>query len=63
MGLVCGYYCGTAILWRYRGTAVVPANQTHIYRKSNVMYFYIIWAWFAGSTAVPRYFGGIAVPQ
>ena len=34
MGLVCGYYCGTAILWRYRGTAVVPANQAHIYRKS-----------------------------
>ena len=27
------------------------------------MYFYIIWAWFAGSTAVPQYFGGIAVPQ
>ena len=22
MGLVFGYYCGTAILWRYRGTAV-----------------------------------------
>ena len=32
MGLVYGYYCCTAILPKYRDTAVVPANQTHIER-------------------------------
>ena len=59
MGLVCGYYCGTAIPPKYHGTAVVPANQAHIYRMSNVMsfslYMGLVCGYYCGTAIPPKY--------